>query len=88
MANRAKPEATAGVALTEAEVAVLDRLAGDAGVPASPTVSHDLVAVAKLGGYLARATDQPPGNKVIWRGLTRLMDIHLGFVVSNRVVGN
>ncbi len=50
MANRATPESPAGVGLTEAEVAILDRLAGVAGVPARPAVSHHLVAVAKLGG--------------------------------------
>jgi hypothetical protein len=88
MANRATPEAPAGVALTEAEVAILDRLAGDAGVPAGPVVSHYLVAVAKLGGYLARAKDPPPGNMVIWRGLTRLMDIQIGFELSDGIVGN
>ena len=88
MANRATPEAPAEVALTVVEVAILDRLAGDAGVPARPTVSHYVVAVAKLGGYLARAKDPPPGNMVIWRGLTRLMDIQFGFELRNRVVGN
>jgi hypothetical protein len=25
-----------------------------------------------LGGYLARSSDSPPGNMVIWRGLSRL----------------
>ncbi len=30
----------------------------------------------------------PPGNIVLWRGLTRLTDIHFGFELSNRVVGN
>jgi hypothetical protein len=54
----------------------------------SPTVSRHLVAIAKLGGYLVRAKDPPPGNMVIWRGLTRLMDILLGFELSGKVVGN
>jgi hypothetical protein len=75
-------------ALTEAEVAILDRLAGDAGVPARTTVSRYLEAVAKLGVYPARARDPPPGNMVVWRGLTRLMDIHLGFELSRRIAGN
>lgn len=88
MTNRATPEAPAEVALTATEVAILDHLGGDATGPARPTVSHYLVAIAKLGGYLARTKDPPPGNMVIWRGLTRLMDIHLGFELSARVVGN
>jgi hypothetical protein len=88
MTSRATPAAPAEVALTEAEVAILDRLAGDADPPAQPAVSHYLVAIAKLGGYLARTKDPPPGNMVVWRGLTRLMDILLGFELSRRVVGN
>jgi len=40
-----------------------------------------------LGGYLARTKD-PPGNMVLWRGLTRLTDIHLGFELKNQLVGN
>jgi hypothetical protein len=88
MTNRATPEAPAEVALTKPEVEILDRLAGVTGPPPRPTVSHYLVAIARLGGYLARAKDPPPGNMVIWRGLVRLMDIHLGFELSRRVVGN
>jgi hypothetical protein len=88
MTNRATPEASADVALTEAEVTILDRLSGDAEVPSRPTVSHYVMAVAKLGGYLARSKDPPPGNMVIWRGLTRLMDMQIGFELRNRVVGN
>ena len=88
MTSRATPDVPAEVAMTKEEIEVLDRLAGDTEPPPRPTVSHYLVAVAKLGGYLARAKDPPPGNLVIWRGLTRLMDIHLGFELSRGVVGN
>ena len=88
MTSRATPEAPAEVALTSEEVEILDRLAGDGSPPPDRTVAHYLVALAKLGGYLARSKDPPPGNMVVWRGLTRLMDIHLGFELSRRVVGN
>lgn len=37
-----------------------------------------LIKIARLGGYLARAKDPPPGNIVMWRGLSRLTDITLG----------
>jgi len=29
-------------------------------------------------GYLARMSDPPPGNTVVWRGLRRLVDIQIG----------
>ena len=78
MTARATPAASPEVALTPAEIAVLDRIAGEPPDTAERTVSHYLVAVAKLGGYLARASDPPPGNMVVWRGLTRLADILRG----------
>ncbi|MBA4191382.1 MAG: transposase, partial [Planctomycetaceae bacterium] len=37
--------------------------------------------------YLAWAKDPPPGNEVIWRGLTRLADILLGFDQLDRGCG-
>jgi Transposase DNA-binding/Transposase Tn5 dimerisation domain len=88
MMNRATPEAPAEIALTKTEIEILDRIAASTKPPTKPTVAHYLVAIAKLGGYLARANDSPPGNMVLWRGLTRLTDIHLGFELKNRFVGN
>jgi hypothetical protein len=41
-----------------------------------------------VGGYLARAHDPPPGNTVIWRGITRLTDIELGIMIGVLLVGN
>jgi len=51
-------------------------------------LSHYLTKIACLGGYLARANDPPPGNTVIWRGLSRLTDIGLGAIVGAKIVGN
>jgi hypothetical protein len=45
------------------------------------------VQSARLGGDLARAKDPPPGNLVIWRGLTRLTDMLLGFELTSRGYG-
>jgi len=44
--------------------------------------------IARLGGYLARANDPPPGNMVMWRGMSRLTDIALGAAVGAGIVGN
>jgi RecQ family ATP-dependent DNA helicase len=38
--------------------------------------------------YLARAKDPPPGNAVMWRGMSRLTDIELGFFIGAQLVGN
>jgi hypothetical protein len=91
MSARASPDAAPETALTTTEIEILDRMAAHAArAEATPerTIARYLLAVAKLGGYLARAGDPPPGNMVLWRGLTRLTDIHLGFELRNQVVGN
>ena len=44
--------------------------------------------LARLGGYLERSSDPPPGNMVMWRGLTRLNDIALGIRIAADFVGN
>jgi hypothetical protein len=51
-------------------------------------LSHYLIKIARLGGYLARANDPPPGNTVMWRGLSRLTDIELGVIIGAKIVGN
>jgi hypothetical protein len=88
MVNRAAPDAPPEVAFTPAEIAVLDRVVGRPPQAPKRTISHYLLLVAKLGGYLARTKDPPPGNMVVWRGLTRLADILLGSELHSEVVGN
>jgi hypothetical protein len=86
MTGRVTPTAPPEVAFTPDEIMVLDRVAG--GPASERTVSHYLGEVAKLGGHLGRTKDPPPGNLVVWRGLTRLADLCLGFELNEPVVGN
>jgi Transposase DNA-binding len=79
MINRVAPAAPPQAALTEAEISVLDRAVLDRPtISQEKTLSHYLTKIACLGGYLARARDPPPGNIVMWRGWSRLMDMMLG----------
>lgn len=68
--------------LTRQEITLLDRVvAGSAGRNTQPgTLGFYLIKLARFGGYLARASDPPPGNVVIWRGLRRLADIQLAIM--------
>lgn len=90
MMNRVAPEASPLVALTPLETRLLDELLrNDTNKRCGRrTLSVYLTKIARLGGYLARAKDPPPGNTVMWRGLSRLTDIELGFIVGARLVGN
>jgi hypothetical protein len=90
MINRAAPDASPEVAFTELELYLLDELIQDKAAADRHTKSLTtyLTKLARLGGYLARAHDPPPGNKVIWRGLSRLTDIELGAIIGAQLVGN
>ncbi|MDA0836106.1 MAG: IS4 family transposase [Planctomycetota bacterium] len=88
MVNRTNPTTSSETVFTETEIAILDQLAGNARPSAGKPIAHYLKIVAKLGGYLARGSDPPPGNMVLWRGLSRLTDIHLGVELSKELVGN
>lgn len=88
MLNRSAPEAPPTLALTATEIALLDRLVNDKPQVRRKSLSHYLIKIARLGGYLARANDPPPGNTVMWRGLSRLTDIALGAMVGAGNVGN
>ena len=41
----------------------------------APTVGEALVWIAKLGGYIGRPSDPPPGVTSLWRGWQRLMEM-------------
>jgi len=89
MLQRADPDSNAAFAFTAPEIKALDRLRPDneSWVPQPKALSQYLTKLAKLGGYMARKNDRPPGNMVIWRGLTRLTDIVLGMRIAREVVG-
>jgi hypothetical protein len=89
MMNRALPDASPALAFTALEIRLLDYLAkGQKERVQKTSVSSYLVQLARLGGYLARAGYSPPGNKVIWKGLSRLTDIELDFLIGAKLVGN
>src|SRR3954452_17638869 len=87
MLNRAAPDTSPRLALTEGEVCLLDRMADRTSDRPPPTLSSYLTRIARLGGYLARASDPPPGNAVMWRGWSRLMDIKLGAAIAGATCG-
>jgi hypothetical protein len=89
MINRADPRASPSDVFTEAEIAVLDRVSPNKSGPefVPKMLSHYAIQLAKLGGYLARKNDPPPGITVMWRGLTRLTDIVLGMRLAAETCG-
>lgn len=88
MINRISPDSTAKTVFTETEMRLLDHLISVKNKSQKKTIKTYLTLLAKLGGYLDRSHDPPPGNMVVWRGFRRLTDIHLGFSLAQKFVGN
>ena len=89
MLNRTRPGASPDEAFTELDQYLLDELVPDR--PArnqTAPLARYIMKLARLGGYLARAHDPPPGNTVIWRGMSRLTNIELGIMIGVQLVGN
>ena len=86
MVNRTEPDVSPRVAFTNTEIEVLDKIRpGGKGTPG--TLSYYVTKLARLGGYLARNNDAPPGATVIWRGLVRLHDIVFGVQIADGSCG-
>jgi hypothetical protein len=66
MIARSAPGAPTEVVLTTTEIEVLDRaLSSEPGAAPARTLASCSVKLARLGGYLARTRDPPPGNIVM-----------------------
>jgi hypothetical protein len=87
MMNRFHPDASPTLALNPTETELLDLLVTDKSIAAQKNLAHYLTKIARLGGYLARAHDPPPGTTVMWRGWSRLIDIKLGATLTARTCG-
>ena len=88
MINRVAAHSKPDIAFTPLEIDLLSRLTNRRSKTCAVTLRDCMTQLAKLGGYLARAGDGPPGNMVMWRGMTRLTDIELGFQMGSKLVGN
>lgn len=83
MLNRIAPDTSPKLALTDTEIALLDRLISGASHRRwrPGTLAFCLTKLARLGGYLARASDPPPGNVVIG-AVSRDSQIELGAEIA------
>jgi hypothetical protein len=80
-------EALPAAVFTEAERDLLDRSTPKLTRAPSRDLAFYVRAVARLGGYLDRASDPPPGTTVIWRGMSRLADLVEGARISRPLLG-
>lgn len=88
MLNRETENVPATIALTEAEIQILDHMFPRPDNRKRRILSEYVGKIARLGGYLARSSDPPPGNQVIWRGMKKLSEINIGVEIGATFVGN
>lgn len=84
LAARTNPEVPCSTLLADHEWKVLFLKASkNKTIPQKPPPIGDIVVlVAKLGGYLARKNDGPPGTITLWRGWKRLVDLAQGWELA------
>jgi hypothetical protein len=78
----AEGEAAASTVAGELEIAVVEKASRS--LTPITTVRQFVDGVAKLGGYLARKGDGPPGWQSLWRGYQRLTDMLLGVELAHQ----
>jgi hypothetical protein len=79
--GRECPELPAEVLFSDLEIRVLSAFARQRKLEGPSTLGLAVGLVARLGGYLARASDPPPGHEVMWRGFTTLQGMCMGFAL-------
>ncbi len=72
--GRETPERPALLLFTPLEIQALQDLARYRGWALPTTLGDTVIALARLGGYLARNHDPPPGPQKIWDGYIRLVE--------------
>ena len=59
----------------------------DPAIARTPSIGEAVRWIARLGGYLDRKSDPPPGTQVLWRGLRHLHDMSETWKLA-KLVGN
>jgi len=73
MLAREEDKISLKIAFNPLEISILEKMVPEKKSRVkNSTVQFYLQKIARLGGYLARASDPPPGPLVIWRGLIKL----------------
>ena len=85
--NRHLPEADCTQVLTQQEWRALYAVTHKTRTfpKKTPTVAQVVLWIAKLGGFLGRKSDGPPGVTVFWRGWQRLTDISNTFALFDEL---
>jgi len=87
MLGRVNSEMSAGEVFEEAEWKSVYKIAvnGKKALPRKPPkLGEFIIMVATLGGYIDRKGAEPPGVKVMWKGMSRMIDFAIAWEAFGR----
>ena len=79
--GREDPELPTQLLFSDLEIRVLPAFAVSRGYPPPDDLGAAVLVLARLGGYLARKHDPPPGHQLMWQGYVTLYGMCLGFAL-------
>jgi hypothetical protein len=79
--GRETPELPAEVLFSDIELRTLKAYAKKNGLTPPSLLGEAVRLVAKIGGYLGRNNDPPPGYQLLWQGYTEFQFMCLGFAL-------
>ncbi len=79
--GRETPELPAEVLFSDIELRTLRAYAKKKGLKAPALLGEAVTLVAKIGGYLGRSNDPPPGHQLLWQGFAAFQFMCLGFAL-------
>lgn len=79
--GREDPDLPAQLLFSDLEIRVLGAFAASRGFPPPEDLGTAVLVLARLGGYLARKHDPPPGHQLMWQGYVTLYGMCLGFAL-------
>ena len=79
--GRETPELPAEVLFSDIEIRALHAWAKKKELKPPVLLGEAVILVAKIGGYLGRNNDPPPGHQLLWQGYTEFQFMCLGFAL-------
>jgi hypothetical protein len=82
--GREVPQLPPEMLFSELEITVLGAFAQSRGLAVPDTLGDAVVMLARIGGYLARNHDPPPGHQLMWQGYITLSAMAVGFALRDQ----
>lgn len=81
--GREAPDLPVHVLFSDLEIRVLALVSRQNGWPAPASLADAVVTVARMGGYMNRKHDPPPGAELLWRGHRHLSLLSQGLALAS-----